>query len=62
MAKSPRRYCKYAVTNRPAIVTGINPKTIPDNKASTIMFKLKKSKGLSLLFINKDIILGVNNN
>jgi hypothetical protein len=35
-AWSPRRYCKYAVTNKPAIVTGTNPKTIPDNKGSTI--------------------------
>ena len=37
LAWSPRRYCKYAVTKRPAIVTGTNPKTIPDNKGSTII-------------------------
>lgn len=36
VAWSPRRYCKYAVTKRPAIVTGTNPNTIPDNKGSTI--------------------------
>ncbi len=45
MAKSPRRYCKYAVTNKPAIVTGTNPKTIPDNKGSTIVYlKLENQK------------------
>ncbi len=32
----PRLYCKYAATNRPVIVTGTNPKTRPDNSASTI--------------------------
>ena len=36
VAWSPRRYWRYAVTNKPAIVTGTNPKTIPDNKGSTI--------------------------
>ena len=35
---SPRRYCKYAVTNKPKRVTGINPKTIPDNNGSTMFF------------------------
>ncbi len=34
---SPRRYCKYAVTNKPVIVTGTNPSTIPDNRGSTIV-------------------------
>ena len=33
---SPRRYCKYAVTNNPANVTGTNPSTIPDKRGSTI--------------------------
>jgi hypothetical protein len=36
VAWSPRRYCKYAVTNKPAIVTGTNPNTIPESKGSTI--------------------------
>jgi len=35
---SPRRYCKYAVTNNPAKVIGIRPNTIPDNKTSIIFF------------------------
>jgi hypothetical protein len=33
---SPRRYCKYAVTNKPNNVTGINPNTMPDKRGSTI--------------------------
>jgi hypothetical protein len=33
---SPRRYCRYAVTNRPDSVTGISPKTIPERSGSTI--------------------------
>ena len=33
---SPRRYCKYAVTNKPAKVTGTNPSTIPDKRGSTM--------------------------
>ncbi len=41
VAWSPRRYCKYAVTNRPAIVTGTNPNTIPESKGSTIIEKKK---------------------
>ena len=35
----PRRYCKYAVTNKPAIVTGTKPNTIPESKGSTIIEK-----------------------
>jgi hypothetical protein len=31
----PRRYCKYAVTNNPDIVTGIKSNTIPDKRGST---------------------------
>jgi len=49
VAWSPRRYCKYAVTNKPAIVTGTNPNTIPDNKGSTI----KKSLNILLIFQSK---------
>lgn len=33
---SPRLYCKYAVTNNPAKVIGIRPKTIPNRKTSII--------------------------
>lgn len=33
---SPRLYCKYAVTNNPAKVIGIKPKTIPNRKTSII--------------------------
>lgn len=39
VAWSPRRYCKYAVTNKPAIVTGTKPNTIPESKGSTIIEK-----------------------
>lgn len=35
---SPRRYCKYAVTNKPDRVTGISPNKIPDNRGSTIFY------------------------
>lgn len=41
LAKSPLRYCKYAVTNSPAIVTGTKPNTIPDNNGSTIFIYIK---------------------
>ena len=34
----PRLYCKYAATNKPKALTVIIPKTIPDNKGSTIYF------------------------
>ena len=34
---SPRKYCKYAVTNNPVNVTGTNPNTIPDKSGSTIL-------------------------
>lgn len=43
VTRSPRRYCKYAVTKRPANVTGIKPKTIPDKSGSTIFKKVLKS-------------------
>jgi len=33
---SPRLYWRYAVTKRPARVTGISPSTMPDKSASTI--------------------------
>ena len=33
---SPRLYCKYAVTNNPAKVIGIRPKTIPNKETSII--------------------------
>ena len=33
----PRRYCKNAATKRPKADTVISPKTIPDNKGSTIL-------------------------
>ena len=36
----PRRYCKYAATKSPVIVTGTRPKTIPDNNTSTILYIL----------------------
>lgn len=42
--RSPRRYCKYAVTNNPAKVIGTNPKTIPESKVSTISIKAKSRK------------------
>ena len=41
---SPRLYCKYAVTNNPAKVIGIRPKTIPNRKTSIISIYLKKRK------------------
>jgi hypothetical protein len=41
---SPRLYCKYAVTNNPAKVIGIRPKTIPNSKTSIISF-VWKGKG-----------------
>ena len=43
VTRSPRRYCKYAVTKRPASVTGIKPKTIPDKSGSTMFKKVLKS-------------------
>ena len=47
---SPRRYCKNAVTKRPEIVTGNNPRTIPDKSGSTIKnFYLKTIAFYSLL-------------
>lgn len=60
VAWSPRRYCKYAVTNKPAIVTGTRPKTIPDNKGSTIiekclLFFLKNRMKFFSLFGEKDL-------
>lgn len=39
---SLRRYCKYAVTNNPAKVIGISPKTIPNKKTSIILVWKKK--------------------
>ena len=43
---SPRRYCKYAVTNNPAKVMGIKPNTIPNRKTSIIFICSKgKKKG-----------------
>ena len=42
---SPRRYCKYAVTNNPAKVIGIRPNTIPNRKTSIIFFFWKEKGG-----------------
>ena len=42
---SPRLYCKYAVTNNPAKVIGIRPKTIPNRKTSIISICLKGERG-----------------
>ena len=41
---SPRRYCKYAVTNNPAKVIGIKPNTIPNRKTSIILISSKSKK------------------
>ena len=34
----PLRYCKYAATKSPVIVTGTSPNTSPESNTSTIYF------------------------
>lgn len=36
----PLLYCRYAATKSPVNVTGINPRTMPNNKGSIILVDL----------------------